>query len=118
VPNPDWPRGQLSSLQAALRALPAEADALLVVLVDHPHVKAESFARIAGAFRSGAAPLVRPLHAGRRGHPIVVARALFAELAAANPDAGARAVLQRHAGFDVPVEDPGVLRDLDTPADL
>lgn len=118
VPNPDWPLGQLTSLQAALRALPADVDALFVVLVDHPHVKPETFARIAEALHAGAAPFVRPMHAGRRGHPIVIARALFAELAAAAPDAGARAVLQRHAGIDLPVDDAGVLRDLDTPADL
>jgi len=122
VPNPDWPRGQLSSLQAALRVLPArEHDALLVVLVDHPLVSDATFHRLVHALATtpGAA-LIRPVHEGRRGHPIVVARALFAELLAASPDGGARAVFVRHAAHvvDVPVDDPGVLADLDTPSDL
>lgn len=121
VPNPAWPGGQLTSLQAALRALPpAGCDALLVVLVDHPRVVAATFARLVETFAATGAPLVRPVHAGRRGHPIVVAAALFAELLAAAPDDGARPVFARHAAraVDVAVDDPGVLADLDTPADL
>jgi molybdenum cofactor cytidylyltransferase len=121
VHNPAWPQGQLSSLQAALRALPPDAcDGLLVVLVDHPLVTAETFTRLADAFRTTGAPLVRPTHAGRRGHPIVVAARLFPELLAADPDQGARPVFNRHlsAAVDVPVDDPGIFADLDTPADL
>lgn len=121
VHNADWARGQLSSLQTALRALaPQHLDALLVVLVDHPLVTAATFERLVETFATTAAPLVRPLHAGRRGHPIVIASALFTELLAADPDAGARPVFQRHAAWavDVAVDDAGILADLDTPADL
>lgn len=121
VHNPDWPRGQLSSLQVALRELePQPIDALLVVLVDHPLVEAATFDRLVETFATTSAPLVRPAHAGRRGHPIVIARALFPELLAADPDAGARPVFLRHAAeaVDVAVDDAGILADLDTPADL
>lgn len=122
VPNPDWPRGQLSSLQAALRVLPAHGpEALLVVLVDHPLVALPTFEHLREALAGGGgAGLIRPVHKGRRGHPIVVTRALFAELLAAPPDGGARPVFNRHAAHavDVPVDDPGILADLDTPADL
>jgi CTP:molybdopterin cytidylyltransferase MocA len=122
VPNPDWPRGQLSSLQAALRALRDRGhDALLVVLVDHPLVAATTFDHLLEALSgSPGASLIRPVHGGRRGHPIVVTRALFAELLAAPPDGGARPVFTRHAAHavDVPVDDPGILADLDTPPDV
>ena len=121
IRNDEWPRGQLSSLQAALAALPdGGCDGLLVTLVDHPLVAASTFARLADEFTATRAPLVRPVHAGRRGHPIVIRADLFAELTAAPTDRGARPVFSRHAAraVDVVVDDPGIHADLDTPEDL
>jgi len=121
VENSDWPLGQLSSLQAALASLPTDGcDGLLVALVDHPLVAASTFVRLVEEFTSTRAPLVRPLHEGRRGHPIVIGADLFAELAAARPEDGARPVFARHAAraVDVVVDDPGIHADLDTPEDL
>src|SRR5262245_17296662 len=40
VLNKDWERGQLSSIHAALRSLPAETQGMLLCPVDHPLVSA------------------------------------------------------------------------------
>jgi molybdenum cofactor cytidylyltransferase len=55
---------------------------------------------------------------GRRGHPVLFARALFAELAAVTGDTGARNLLDRlDAGLAlIEAPDDGVLFDVDTPA--
>src|SRR5205807_144871 len=50
VVNPDPDRGQLSSLQTALQALPAEAEAFLFVPVDCPSVEPETVALLLKAF--------------------------------------------------------------------
>jgi molybdenum cofactor cytidylyltransferase len=57
------------------------------------------------------------VHAGHRGHPPLIARALFDRLARCSDD-GARAVLAAADVVDVAVDDPGCLRDVDTAHDL
>jgi CTP:molybdopterin cytidylyltransferase MocA len=123
--NPAPERGQLSSLQVALAWLVAEApdcSALLVALVDHPAVAASTYRALresVAAAPPGAA-IFLPTHGGRRGHPVVFARALWAELLALPASEGARSAVHRDPArvVEVPVDDPGILRDIDTPADL
>lgn len=121
--NPRHDRGQLTSLQRALawvRTI-AGAEWLLVTLVDVPAVSTETVARLIAATRTTPADAIRPLHEGRHGHPVLWRRRAWPLLDAADLDAGARHVMRLLAEQgrveDVPVDDPGVLRDLDTPED-
>ncbi len=110
--------GQLSSLLAGLAAVDwASLRGVLVVPVDAPLVTAATVATLLAVFDATLAPIVRPRCQGRHGHPVIFSRAVFGELRAANPAAGAKAVLRAHesAIVDVDVEDPGVLGDIDTP---
>lgn len=120
VENPQWPRGQLSSIKAALRALDPAYEAAIVHLTDHPTVAAATFARVTEAWRCSQKPIVVARHGGRRGHPVLFDRAVFAELLAAPEDQGARAVVNADPGRVqyVDVDDPGITLDLDTPEDL
>jgi len=120
VENPDYPQGQLSSIKVGLRAVSAEADAAMVHLVDHPTVLPETFARLAGAYRSSHKQIVVTRCHGHRGHPVLFDRSVFDELQRASLDLGARAVVNANSArvIYVDVDDPGVLLDLDTPADL
>jgi CTP:molybdopterin cytidylyltransferase MocA len=118
VLNPDWPRGQLSSLQAGLRALPPGAhDAVLMALVDHPLIEPRVVRAVIDAHARTGRPIVVPVHNGRRGHPVLFAARLIPELLAAPLDAGARAVIRAHAAevLELPTDAPGVLADIDTP---
>src|SRR5436190_2071505 len=69
---------------------------------------------------SAATSLVMPICDGRGGHPIYVPRARFAELLALAPELGLRALVTARPDQVVrlPVDDPGVLRDFDTPEQL
>lgn len=49
--NPAPERGQLSSLQTGLAALPADADGFLFTPVDSPAVESETVERVAAEFR-------------------------------------------------------------------
>ncbi len=124
VVNPDPSRGMASSVAAGFGWLdarhPAGAAArALLWPVDHPAVTA---ATVAALIEAGAtADVVVPRHAGRGGHPAVIARAAWPALAACDADeAGARAVLRdpRWRRLDVEVDDAAVVRDVDAPADL
>ncbi len=114
VVNAYYKAGQLSSLQAGIAALPREAPAALVALVDHPAVAASTLDAL---LAHASAPLVVPRYQGRRGHPVVFSRALLDELAALPPSATAKQVVAAHPALYLDVDDPGVLRDIDTPAD-
>ena len=120
VENPDFARGQLSSLKRGLAALRLDARAAMVHLIDHPKVEPATFRGVVEAFLHGPSPIVIARYGGRRGHPVVFSQALFAELLAAPEEQGARVVVNadpaRVGYFDV--NDPGVVLDLDTPDDL
>jgi CTP:molybdopterin cytidylyltransferase MocA len=120
VPNADADSGQLSSVLAGLNATDAPGvEGLLIIPVDMPLVSAGTVARLLGTFRETRAPIVRPVHQGKHGHPVIFSRVLFDDLRLADPSTGARAVVHAHAGLivDVEVNDPGVLSDVDTPED-
>lgn len=115
--NPAPERGMASSVALGFAAIAAgPATAAWLWPVDHPAVEVETLRRLAA--RLGDAEVVRPVHRGRGGHPPLIARAVWPALAAceAEPD-GARGVLRAARGIDVEVDDPGVVRDVDTPAD-
>ena len=120
VENPDWESGMASSLVAGLDALPADADAALVVLVDHVGLTAAAVERVT-ASAAGPASLVAATYAGRQGHPVVLGRGWWPEVrATAEGDQGARAVLAAHRDELVPVEcsDVASAADVDRPSDL
>lgn len=120
VNNPDWIRGQLTSIKAGIRALSPDASAVIIHLTDHPTVKAETFAAVAEAYRQSRKPIVIARYAGRRGHPVLFDRSMFLELINAPEDQGARVVVNADASrvVYIDVEDPGILLDLDTPEEL
>lgn len=113
VLNPDYQRGQFSSLQCGLRAVPAKADGVVFTPVDHPNVEPETVARLIEA----AAPVAIPQYLGRHGHPVLIERALVAEFLAMPADAEARTVIHRHARETryIDVADAGILDDIDDP---
>ena len=101
-----------------VRAAPIAAG-WVIALADMPWIAPATAARIADALRWGSA-IAAPVHGGGRGHPVGIAARFYGELAALSGDEGARSLLASHASSLelVPVDDPGVLRDIDTPGDL
>lgn len=110
--------GMGASLACAVRAA-GEADGYLVALADMPFVRRSTIAAVREALEHGAL-VAAPYWRARRGHPVGFAGALRAELETLAGDEGAKRVLEAHAGrlVKVPVGDPGVMRDIDRPADL
>jgi molybdenum cofactor cytidylyltransferase len=118
VVNPDYDRGQLSSLQRGLALIDRPGvSAALVTLVDVPLVSSDTVRRVLARYRETGAPIVRPAHGGRHGHPLLVDRGLFAALRAAEPSQSAKPIVRAHGSpaGDVPVEDEGAFVDIDTP---
>ncbi len=115
--NPDPSPGPVSSLQAGIRTLPETAAAVLFAPVDHPLFSPDTVRALIRGFRETRAPLVVPAFEGWRGHPVLFGRDLFPELLEEHLPEGARTVVRRYLDdrLLVPVNDPGILADLDTP---
>jgi molybdenum cofactor cytidylyltransferase len=120
VENPNYARGQLSSLKVGLHALQPDAAGALVHLGDHPLVKVETFHAIVDSYNQTGQPIVVARHDGHRGHPVIFDRAMFQEIQTAPEEEGARHVVNADPTRVVYVDrnDPGINLDLDTPSDL
>jgi molybdenum cofactor cytidylyltransferase len=124
VLNPDWKRGQLSSIQAAIRSLPRaeneQSDGIVLFLVDHPLISSHVLTKLIQSFYESGRPIVLPTFMGKRGHPVIFTRTLFGELLAADREQGARAVVWAHADevLEVPTDEEGVVMNLNDPEAL
>ncbi len=120
VINPDWEKGQLSSIHAALRSLPPGTMGMLLCLIDHPLVSADLVSRMVERFCKNRPAILAPTYDGRRGHPVIFAARLYDELLAAPLDVGARAVVWAHGGEveELPTNEEGCVLNLNDPEAL
>lgn len=118
---PDAAEGLSASLKRGLQALPKDAPAVMILLADLPDLTAEDMQAVAQAVDLASDVLIwrGATPEGAPGHPVIVARALFPEIAALSGDQGAQPVIRRHADRVALVPLPGrhALNDLDTPED-
>jgi molybdenum cofactor cytidylyltransferase len=120
VINHDWEKGQLSSIQAALRSLPPGTDGILLCLIDHPLISAALVQDLVEQFHKTKKSIVLPLYEGRRGHPVIFAASLYDELLRAPLETGARAVVWAHQSDveEVPTNEEGCVLNLNDPETL
>jgi len=97
VINHEWEKGQLSSIQAALRSLPPGTDGMLLCLIDHPLISSALVQDLIEQFYKTKRPIVLPVYEGRRGHPVIFSASLYNELFRAPLETGARAVVWAHS---------------------
>ncbi|MDF2711533.1 MAG: molybdopterin-guanine dinucleotide biosynthesis protein [Nonomuraea muscovyensis] len=117
VRNPGWASGMGSSLRVGLAALPPEAEAVVIALVDQPFVRPEAVRELIAS----RARLAVATYGGRRRNPVLVSRRDFAEVAElAVGDVGARALMRARPELvtEVPCDGLGDPADIDTPEDL
>ena len=113
---PDADSGMGRSLAHAIRhSLPAGG--WLVALGDMPFVRESTLQALRRALDEGAG-IAAPVFEGRRGNPVAFGALHLDALLASSGDQGARRLLASHPVTEVAVSDPGVLRDIDSPADL
>jgi len=118
VQNPSPQTGPIGSIRIALEVLlnhPVEA--ALVWHVDCPHVSVSTVTMMIDRYRQGDIDIVVPEFDGRRGHPVIFGREVFDELLQGPDGEGARAVVRADPSrvAVVPVADPAVAEDIDTP---
>jgi molybdenum cofactor cytidylyltransferase len=120
VINHEWEKGQLSSIQAAIRSLPAATDGMLLCLIDHPLISGPLVRELIEQFYKSGKPIVLPVYQSRRGHPVIFSATLYKELLCAPLETGARAVVWAHAGdvAEVSTNEEGCVLNLNDPETL
>jgi molybdenum cofactor cytidylyltransferase len=109
------PLGMGSSIAAGVSAR-ADAGGWLILPGDMPLVQASTLLAVARQLEHH--PVVCAHYKGHRGHPVGFAAELYSELAMLADDEGARRLVARYPALGLELDDPGVLVDVDTEADL
>ncbi len=118
--NPNWNAGQLSSLRTGVAANKSnEWHGFLIYPVDHPLVSHESLVDILHAFWTSDKNIIIPTYEGKRGHPVIFGKLIIEQLPSVSDEIGAKELVRNNPDeiLEVPVNDPGVIRNIDTPED-
>ena len=117
--NPDATSDMLSSVRCGLRALPAAATTILVSPGDQPALESDLIRHMLAHHHLSGRNITVPVHAGRRGHPLIFAARFREEILTALDGVGLRGLLEAHADevAEWPTPDAAVGEDLDTPDD-
>lgn len=116
VTNDAWQEGQSTSLRTGMAALPA-VDSVLIALGDQPTLLPETVRLLVEHHVQTKPSATAPTYQGRRGNPVILSQSLFDAAREVQGDKGARGILADLGEklLLVPVDDPGVVRDIDTP---
>jgi molybdenum cofactor cytidylyltransferase len=119
VTNASPERGMFSSIQTGMTSV-AQGAAVVVLPADMPFVRPATIAALVDEHRRNPDEVLVASYAGRRGHPIVLPAAVVPRLAALPASMSLKGALEQQGIAPTPVEidDSGVLRDVDVPADL
>ena len=120
VINRDAHSGMASSLRTGVMAASALVDAYLVSLADMPAITEALIATLVEAYRRSDKKILVPVYEGRNGHPVIFDSECKERLLRIEGDVGAREIIREDPEIVecVPVDDPGVVFDVDTPGSL
>jgi molybdenum cofactor cytidylyltransferase len=122
VINKQAEQGMGSSIACGVRAS-SDATGWLIMLADMPYIKTETLSALANKLTQDTemiAPLFGQKLGQQRGHPVGFSQRFKNDLMALNEDIGARHIIEKYQQHQVmlPVDDEGVLRDIDLPEDV
>lgn len=91
----------------------------LIALADMPFIQPATIAQVLAMLQRGST-IAAPIYQGKRGHPVGFTASFGEALRALQGDTGARDLLMQHRTEIelITCDDPGILADIDTPADL
>lgn len=120
IVNEAYAQGMSTSIRAGVQAADPRSDAFLIVLGDQPFVASSTLDALVDRRNGSGAEILIPTYEGRRGNPVLLDRSLSEDVESITGDQGCRAIFGRHIRgiLEVPVDDPGILVDLDTPDQL
>jgi molybdenum cofactor cytidylyltransferase len=119
VTNSQPERGVLSSIREGVLHC-GDAEGVLLLPVDHPHVRVETIVTLIEAFRQNPQAVVKPVYSETSGHPVVLPRSIAQSIPDFDVEGGLREFIRRSPVevIRIAVDDPGILRNINETADL
>jgi molybdenum cofactor cytidylyltransferase len=117
--NNEYQSGMLSSIQCGLRAVPIDADAVMILLGDQPMINGIIIDQLADTLQHTEKGIIIAVHKGKRGHPILIKTKYRKEIEQLGPENSMHDFTRKFASDiqEVETETTDVLRDIDTPED-
>lgn len=116
--NENYRSGMGSSIKAGLAHLSPRSQAVLICLADQPLLTPRAADRIVARWRRTAADIVASSSGGVVSPPVLLSRRLYGELALIPDGTGARALIERHPGYERVDFAGQALLDVDTEGDM
>lgn len=118
--NERYTDGQSTSVRTGIEhAIEQGWTAAVFGLGDMPYVDPATVDALIEAFENGEGSILWPEYQGERGNPVLFSAEHFDSLRSVTGDRGGRELVTSHPGSTpVPVDDPGVVRDVDRRTDL
>jgi len=115
--NPDWKKGQGSSVSVGVKALPPKSGAAIFLLADQPKIPLPLIQKLIESHKQTLSPIVAPRVQGQQANPVLFDRSVFTDLANLEGHAGGRQLFSSYRTTWVEWDDPEVFGDIDTPTD-
>lgn len=108
---------QIESIRMAMEKLPEDSAGMVVLPVDYPEIRKETIEAVIDEYRRASPLIVAASYRGEAGHPVLFARSVYSELLGDLPEGAQTLVREHRCRLNVEVDDPGVVTDVDTPAE-
>jgi molybdenum cofactor cytidylyltransferase len=117
--NPAYAKGMSTSIVIGINVMSPRTQGIMLALADQPSVASQTIDRLIQTFQQKKKGIVLPTYHGQKGNPVIFDIKYRNELLALQGDVGGREIVHRHYDDiqEVPVENRGVLIDIDTPED-
>jgi len=123
--NPDYKKGQLSSIKAGLKAFGQKKAVdfylgFMIQLIDRPLVRYETFKNLKDRFIKNDCPILLPSYNLKRGHPACFSSEFAGEILSLGDDDSLKSILKRHENRIkyLETDDEGILKNIDTPLEF
>ena len=116
--NHEFKAGMSSSVKCGIKNAPVDAEAYMLLLGDQPFIGPDVINNLIDSYHAGRHGIIVPVYNGQRGHPVIFDSRYKKELLSIG-DRGAKEVTEKHTHdiFEIHVESPNILTDIDTPQD-
>lgn len=117
VENASHTAGMTSSIQTGVAA--TVSDGYMICLGDQPHIKSTTYDQLARCFCSNSTSIVLPFWNNKKGNPVIFPKCMQAQILAHQEPEGCKELVRDNWARVIkqPVQDSGILKDIDTKAD-
>ncbi len=114
INNNKWQAGISSSIRVGLNALSSDIGAAMFILADQPQMPVRLLNSLIKEHEIYMAPIIYPVHQGKRGNPVIFDKVTFADLRKLEGDSGGRQLFSKFESREILENDGRIMDDIDT----